>query len=109
MLCTFGLILIGWVFFRAPTLGAAFAYLRALVDFVPAGAAPAQWLGAELFTAPYVAIVGVALGLAWSRRRAHDWSMPLTGRRALLCGVLLLLSLGVLGAHKANPFLYFQF
>ena len=109
VLCTFGLILIGWVFFRAPTLGAAFAYLRALVDFVPAGAAPAQWLGAELFTAPHFAIAGVALGFAWSRRRAHDWSMPLTGRRALLCGVLLLLSLGVLGAHKANPFLYFQF
>ncbi|MEY4034012.1 MAG: hypothetical protein RL492_1206 [Verrucomicrobiota bacterium] len=109
VMLTFGLVLIGWVFFRAPTLGAAMDYLRALVQVVPASEAPAKLLGVELFTLPHLLTLVAALFFAWSRRRAHDWSTHLTIRRALLCLVLLWLSLGVLGTHKANPFLYFQF
>ena len=109
VLLTFVLVLVGWVFFRAPTLGAAMDYLRALVQVVPASEAPAKLLGVELFTLPHLLTLVAALFFAWSRRRAHDWSTHLTILRALLCLVLLWLSLGVLGTHKANPFLYFQF
>ena len=106
---TFILVLVGWVFFRAPTLASAVDYLHALVRVAPAGEVPAKLLGAELFTAPHLLVIVLALCFAWSRRRAHDWSEQLTTRRAILCGALLLLSLGVLSTQKANPFLYFQF
>jgi alginate O-acetyltransferase complex protein AlgI len=109
VMLTFGLVMVGWVFFRAPTLTAAVDYLRALVQFAPAEGAPAQWLGAELYTLPHALVLLLGLVFVWSRRRAHDWSEQLTPRRAALCVGLLLLSLGVLSAHKANPFLYFQF
>jgi hypothetical protein len=56
-----------------------------------------------------VLILVLGLALMWSRRRAHEWSGHLTRRRAVLCLLLLLLSLGLLSTQRPNPFLYFQF
>jgi len=109
VLATFVLVLLGWVLFRAGSLAAAGDYFAALGRFGGTPGAPVRLLGAELFTFPHVLVLVLGLALMWSRRRAHEWSGQLTRRRALLCLVLLLLSLGLLTTQRPNPFLYFQF
>ena len=109
VLATFILVLLGWVFFRAESLAAAGDYFAALGRFDGTGGAPVRLLGAELFALPHVLILVLGLALMWSRRRAHEWSGHLPSRRAVLCLLLLLLSLGLLSTQRPNPFLYFQF
>jgi alginate O-acetyltransferase complex protein AlgI len=109
VLATFILVLLGWVFFRAESLAAAGDYFAALARFDGTGGAPVRLLGAELFALPHVLILVLGLALMWSRRRAHEWSGHLSSRRAVLCLLLLLLSLGLLSTQRPNPFLYFQF
>jgi alginate O-acetyltransferase complex protein AlgI len=109
VLATFILVLLGWVLFRAGSLAAAGDYFAALGRFDGTAGAPVRLLGAELFALPHVLVLVLGLALMWSRRRAHEWSGQLTRRRAVLCLVLLLLSLGLLTTQRPNPFLYFQF
>jgi alginate O-acetyltransferase complex protein AlgI len=109
VLATFFLVLLGWVFFRAESLAAAGDYFAALGRFGGVDGAPVRLLGAELFALPHVLILVLGLALMWSRRRTREWSGQLTRRRALLCLLLLLLSLGLLSTQRPNPFLYFQF
>lgn len=98
---TFLLVSIGWVFFRAPTLGAAVALLRKMV--VP------QHGDAIVGSGVLVVVLALAAAAAHSGPNTfemrHDWSPRMVS-------VLTLLFIGCLvamyGAH-ASPFLYFQF
>ena len=107
-------VLIGWVFFRAPTLDHALAYLTCM--FAP-GAQTDLLLGAfDLVTWRSLAVIVVAFALSlplWPRLRdraprpgsrdAMPWVSP-----AYLAAVMLL-SFAAMAAQENSPFLYFRF
>jgi alginate O-acetyltransferase complex protein AlgI len=113
---------IGWVFFRADTLGQATAFLEAMVGL--GGGSPKQW-HVGLFLNPKI---GLVLALAvlgslplipwireWRHRRlAQSPSMILGPGIDALVGLVvtplvLLLACMSLASGTHNPFIYFQF
>ena len=112
-------VMVGWVFFRAPTLGAAIEFLSAMAGQgarAPTPFTAAWYLTPELCLALAAAAVGsvpVAPMLARWRDRLLEASAP----RALAMGVastatlllLLLASIMQVAARTYNPFIYFRF
>jgi alginate O-acetyltransferase complex protein AlgI len=123
-LYTLGVVMIGWVFFRADTLTGALDYLRALVGRSPAlptAYDPAFFLTRELCLALAAGVIGAvpvvpALG-RWRERLAApapgvarvglDWTLELASSTALLA--LLLTSCLQIAARTYSPFIYFRF
>jgi alginate O-acetyltransferase complex protein AlgI len=113
-------VMVGWVFFRADTLGSALAFLRAMAGGQPAAAAPfaAQWyLTPEVWLALIAGAVGStpivpAIG-RWSERavqsgqRALGGGVAIAGHAAL--AILLAASIMQSAARTYNPFIYFRF
>ncbi len=95
-LATFGLVAVGWVFFRAQSFGDAFATLHALA----LGGAGPLTLGPSDF-----AIVAVALGIECALE-----ARLIAGTRRVAFTALTLLALE-LGTYPgaASPFVYFKF
>jgi alginate O-acetyltransferase complex protein AlgI len=105
---TFGIVLIGWVFFRARDLPAAFAHLQSMVGLrdVPESAG----LIAGIIYQPYYLICfAIAATVAWSFPTAWAWTQKLSGVKACTCMALLWLSLVMLATQEYNPFIYFIF
>ncbi|MBE5807672.1 MAG: MBOAT family protein [Clostridiales bacterium] len=107
---TLALVAVGWVFFRADTLGGAFAVLGGLFN---RWALPWEALGAlGISWGAWAAFLLTALGA--DRVKAYAASKRLTGRGGVLCCAaltLLVLTALVLGAGSgaANTFIYFDF
>ena len=101
---TFHLVCLAWIFFRAPTLAVAWAYLRGMV--VQGGYVTARPLLAALVYLPLVLLVDVP---AWVRREEQPisarWSWQVRG---LSYGAMLVACLWI-GAPDGAPFIYFQF
>jgi alginate O-acetyltransferase complex protein AlgI len=110
-------VMIGWVFFRAPTLGAAFEMLRSLLGGTPEAAytlPPATYL-----SVPMLGLIVVAGCLAfpiWPRMRTSF--EPTAGgagalgvglARAALVGAAMVLALATMAVEQHNPFIYFRF
>jgi len=110
-------VMLGWVLFRAPSLGHALDYLAAM-SFLQAGDAlthtPELWLDPVVVLALLAGVIG---STPWLPRLAHGLAEP--GRElrrtalgalglVLLMGVLLLSALE-LSAGTYNPFIYFRF
>ena len=102
---TFVLVNVGWVCFRAPTLGAAWSVLGGIVS----GRA-----GLRAFTAPEVAaglalVAALELGQSLMGPDPREISVP--GHSVLRWGFYLLLGLALLnlGVEKTVPFIYFEF
>jgi alginate O-acetyltransferase complex protein AlgI len=117
---TFGIVAVGWVFFRAPDLGYALRFLgrlTALTAHAPNASSP---LTAELLTNRAAFALGLAaclsflpvstLGAELSRRfevgPVSSWGTTLSYLGALL---VLLLSCASLANSGYNPFIYFRF
>jgi alginate O-acetyltransferase complex protein AlgI len=113
--------MVGWVFFRAPTLGQAWVHLQAMFGL---GGGDGRAVHAGLYLDPLVvtALVAACVGstpwlrhlLAWRERRlagragdALDGALEIVGLGAVL-GLLVLSSL-MLSAGTYNPFIYFRF
>lgn len=98
---TFALVAVGWVFFRADTLGDALAVLKRLFTATPGG----NLQGTPLLTV----LICIAAGFAhWGPNTfemSHDWSQKTA--LALAGGFAFAVAL-VLASHEI-PFLYFQF
>ncbi len=101
-------VAVGWVFFRADTLGAAVAYLGAMfggsgattaLDLVTRRALPALVLGA----------LGSLPILPWLKRTRLANSVPGEATSSLACLALLLISMAMLAGGTYNPFIYFRF
>jgi len=107
---TFVLVLFGWVLFRAPDIGAAADFARAL--FVGAGdPAAAALLAGRLFQPFYLLVALVAALCVWAgveTRTLVEWSRerPLGGLGATAVFVV---SVVAMFSQAENPFLYFQF
>ena len=114
-------VMIGWVFFRADTLPAAVAFLKAMAGLSPAAPTvyTVQWyLTPELWLALAAGVIGSApvapaISRWFERMRARgsgpalDWSLALASTAtfaALLVGSVLQVA-----ARTYNPFIYFRF
>jgi alginate O-acetyltransferase complex protein AlgI len=110
-------VMIGWVFFRAPTLGAALEMLRCLLGGTPeaADALPA----ATYLSLPMLGLIVMAGCLAfpvWPRLRTsieqRDSGPGAPGiglARAALVGAAMVLALATMAVEQHNPFIYFRF
>ncbi len=101
---TLGVILLGWVFFRAQSWTAATEYLGRMVTWTSAG---------NRFISPYIlaalaAVVLTHLAVRKDRNWAHEVPNRPVPMRALAYAALLFL-LVCFGATDAAPFIYFQF
>jgi alginate O-acetyltransferase complex protein AlgI len=111
LVVTFLLVTIGWVFFRATSLGQAFDYLQAL--FGLGAATGGYYSAASYLTSDIVCYLALALFFAfapfdgWERLRVksvHTMGIQLTFALCSLAYSALLLA-----ANSFNPFIYFRF
>jgi alginate O-acetyltransferase complex protein AlgI len=105
---TFLVVLVGWVFFRAPDLGAAGRYLGAMAGLGDPGPAAAL-LGGVLYRPHDLLVVAVAAVVAFAAPQTWDWTRRLPWWKGLACVLLLWLALVVLETEGYSPFIYFIF
>jgi alginate O-acetyltransferase complex protein AlgI len=112
IMLTYVLVLVTWVFFRAPTLSGALDYLRSM--FVR-GATGSPLLGLEIYTPYNLTIFAICAFASFQPLEAYEWASHEWGKRKLANQVswalapLLLLAIAVMWTQAFNPFLYFQF
>jgi alginate O-acetyltransferase complex protein AlgI len=105
---TFFLVCIAWVFFRADTLGASFAYLSSLFAAAPIDAA-ADAVAGILYTPYHVTVFLIAAFIVWLCPRSVDVTERITPLRALSFAAVFAASIFMMWTQSTNPFLYFQF
>ena len=101
-------VLSGWVFFRAPDLDAALAYLAAMLG-KSGDASAAAVLGAVLHAPSSLVQLGACAAVAWFLPNSGQFLERVTGAKVALGLVLLVVSVRVMALQGFNPFLYFQF
>ena len=105
---TFFIVMIAWVFFRAPDLASALRYLGSLFGGTSA-TANAALLGG-LIRRPYdLLALGLAAAIAWGAPQTWNWTRKLTAPKGFACLVLLGLALAAMATQGYNPFIYFIF
>jgi alginate O-acetyltransferase complex protein AlgI len=105
---TFVLVLVAWVFFRAPDVRHAFRYLGDMLAFgTPQDSA--GLLGGIVYQ-PYYIVTFLAAGLiVWGAPQTWDWTRTLTLPKAAAVAAVFLVSVTVLATQSYNPFIYFFF
>ena len=105
---TFGLILITWVFFRADTLSAAVGYLGSM--FIPTAAKESAFLMNRVIYNPYYVITFLAtIGVTWFGIQTWDWTRKISAGKAVVIGMVFVVSVFMLTTQDFNPFIYFIF
>ncbi|HMF95663.1 MAG TPA: hypothetical protein VKE96_15280, partial [Vicinamibacterales bacterium] len=114
---TMAVVMVGWVFFRAETLGGAVSFLEALAGVTPAAPTPYSvgwYLTPELWLALVAGAIGstpwvpaLAERVARQDRSGLTWGVPLVNTALLTA--LLVASILQLAARSYNPFIYFRF
>ena len=114
---TLGVVMTGWVFFRAETLAGAIAFLKAMAGATVAAPTPYTvwwYLTPELWLALAAGAIGstpwvpaLAARLARGQRPPAAWGVDLLGTATLIA--LLALSIMSVAARTYNPFIYFRF
>jgi alginate O-acetyltransferase complex protein AlgI len=115
-------VMVGWVFFRADTLGGATAMLAAMAGAggsVPAIYAPAWYWNTEVLLAVIAGMIGATpvmpvLAQRWSRHAAEGTGTGTLGWQGSMAAIVALLtifsaSLMLSAARSYNPFIYFRF
>src|SRR5262249_30194604 len=107
-------VMIGWVFFRAETLGGALSFLAAMAGLGPAATAPFTvgfFLPPELWIALAAGAIGstpwVSALAARERRAGGRPALDLAAAAALLA--VFVASVVQVAARTYNPFIYFRF
>jgi alginate O-acetyltransferase complex protein AlgI len=105
---TFTLVLVSWVFFRAPDLPSAMRYLG---DMAALGVAqPGDALLDGIVYQPYYLGTVVLAGIiTWGCPQTWDWTRTLTASKAAAIVVLFMLAAVALTTQAYNPFIYFIF
>ena len=113
-LLTFFLVMIGWVFFRADTLGYAIQYLGTLFGFH--GNNPVAFCNPQFVTTLVVAAFFSFFGMTQAGQKTLDFFFNKKAYRprqyalvGLLMVVLLILSASFILKGSFNPFIYFRF
>ncbi len=108
-------VMVGWVFFRAETLGSAIVFLKTMAGIRGGSGAfhdldyylsiPSLWMALILGTigaAPWLTVISRAI-----QSRPCEGPLRLVG--SVACLAVLLLSVVVLASGSHNPFIYFRF
>ena len=105
---TFVLVLISWVFFRAPDLPSAWAYLKNLfgAGLTPEGARLIEGL---IYQPYYLLIFAVSAIVTWGAPQTWDWTRRLPGWKIILLLAVFVIAVVTLATHTFNPFIYFIF
>ena len=108
MAATFVLVLITWVFFRAPDLSSAVRYLGSMAGVVtPQPGAPL--IGGLIYQPYYVGMLLVAAVVTWTCPQTWDWTRHLSAPRLAAATALFVAAVAVLATQAYNPFIYFFF
>jgi alginate O-acetyltransferase complex protein AlgI len=105
---TFVLVLVGWVFFRAPDLPSALRYLGQMAgqsDLHPG----AMLLDGIVYQPYYFGTFLLAGVITWGCPQTWDWTRTLTAPKALAIAALFILAAVALTTQAYNPFIYFIF
>ncbi len=121
-------VMVGWVLFRADTLGGAGAMLGAMAGFgagAPTAYTWAWYVTPELLLALGAGVVGATPVLPWLTRRllragsgpsghtgtAPSWALPWAPSAVATVGLALLLGASIMlsAARTYSPFIYFRF
>ena len=105
---TFGIVLVGWVFFRASNLSHAVAYLACMFGLGHAQPG-AIFLSGILYKPYYMFSFAVAALVVWGGKSTWDGTQRLTLPKAAACFALAWLALVILATQEYNPFIYFIF
>jgi alginate O-acetyltransferase complex protein AlgI len=108
VMVTFAIVLVTWVFFRAPDLPSAFRYLGTMAGTRAAdGGAPL--LSGIIYQPYYVGTFMLAALITWTCPQTWDWTRVLTAPKAVAAALLFVLAAMVLTTQAYNPFIYFIF
>jgi alginate O-acetyltransferase complex protein AlgI len=106
--CTFGLVLVSWVFFRAVDLASALAYLGSM--FGVGAVASAAPLLSGLLLSPYLLLCfAVAALVVWGAPQSWTWTRVLTPTKIAVVLGLLVVAIAALSTQDYNPFIYYIF
>jgi alginate O-acetyltransferase complex protein AlgI len=102
------LVLVTWVFFRAPDLSVAGNYLASMAGLGESHAG-AQLLAGIIYQPYYlVTFLGAAV-VTWGCPQTWDWSRTLTAPKAVAAAAALVIAAVMLTTQAFNPFIYFIF
>jgi alginate O-acetyltransferase complex protein AlgI len=107
-------VLIGWVFFRAPTLDHATAYLGRMFALGPQVEAPLGAFDLVTWRSLTVIVIAFALSLPLGASLREGWIRLGSGdttrwASSAYVAAMLLLSFAAMAAEENSPFLYFRF
>ena len=105
---TFLIVLVTWVFFRAPDLPSAFRYLGGMAG-LGTPQEGAGLLAGIVYQPYYLATFLLAAAVVWTCPQTWDWTRTLTWPKTSVAFALLLLSTVALTTQAYNPFIYFIF
>jgi alginate O-acetyltransferase complex protein AlgI len=105
---TFTMVLVTWVFFRAPDLPRAVRYLGDMfaVGDPHAGAA---LLSGIVYQPYYLGMFLLAGAIVWTAPQTWHWTRALTLPKAAVVVALFAVAVAVLTTQAYNPFIYFIF
>ncbi len=104
MLYTFGIVTIGWIFFRADSFSTAIDYLKGIIEL---NNFDLQYLAIERYNVDIIALIFFFIAFEWHHRKTEH---PFKGdfkKLKLILILLLILTLGVFSDYQ--EFIYFQF
>ena len=105
---TFVLVLITWVFFRAPDLPTAGRYLASMFGVADLQGG-AQLLAGIVYQPYYLLTFVAAAVVTWTCPQTWDWSRTITTPKAIAVGAVFVLATVMLTTQAFNPFIYFIF
>ena len=105
---TFVVVLVAWVFFRAPDLAASVRYLAAMAGAGGDSSASAL-VGATLYDRYHLLAFAACAFVVWGCRQSWDHAQEFGLAKAVAVAGLFAWCVGVLWTQTFNPFIYFFF
>jgi alginate O-acetyltransferase complex protein AlgI len=106
--CTFFIVCLSWVFFRAKTLGEALTYMGSL--FGLSGVSPASdVLAGALYPPYYLALLATSAFAVFAMPNTWQMTERLSWPRVAFATAAMALATLMMWTQTVNPFLYFQF
>lgn len=105
---TFGLVNLGWVFFRSNDVPSALAFVGRLFG-IGTTHSGTSLVGGLLYSPYYLGSCALAGVVVWAAPQSWDWTRRISWQRAVACTGLLWASLAVMVTQAYNPFIYFIF